>query len=425
MTEGAPRRRALTIRAGVAAAVPIVTALITSGACIKAGYPLAPTGHVEIRKDTAGPLFAADMIDGNGKAILPRQSPYQTGVTLFLTEASEPAFAAFVDIRIEPPEALSLHAAQNEGTTKPTCTDEEGTFRCTAGKDGYAKFFVSSDGDWSGEATIVVSWAEQREERTIEILPAGLPDEATNFTLVAGGLDAASRVLPTFVPLQCTIGPVPDDLGSKWREGQIRFREAYVRATPPVGSPGVVEHAPVILESLHSEAALSLTQDCASRVTRIRVLLGATGESSPFYLCFSDIGGDVEFAVTSGQKAIEPNRQVLVDPEPRLLRVQTVQSVVHVGDTIGLFEVSAYNAERIRIQMPVDLRVDDDQVVTLETASTTLDDELSPATILNVVANAAGTVRLHVSPRLFATPDCVSEPVSIIDFPALPGGGGI
>ncbi len=113
-------------------------------------------------------------------------------------------------------------------------------------------------------------------------------------------------MLATYVPLRCTIGPLPDDLGATWRPGAIRAREARVRASPPLNAPGVVEHAPVIIESLHSEAALSLTPDCRERTSRLRVLLGATGESPPLILCFSDLGGEVKIAVSSGQKALDP-----------------------------------------------------------------------------------------------------------------------
>ena len=75
--------------------------------------------------------------------------------------------------------------------------------------------------------------------------------------------------------------------------------------------------APVTIESLHSECELSLDPACKAidRQTRLRVLLDKGGESPPFYLCFSDLGGNVELSVTSGQKAVEPNRQIQVDPE--------------------------------------------------------------------------------------------------------------
>jgi hypothetical protein len=240
-------------------------------------------------------------------------------------------------------------------------------------------------------------------------------DQVTNFTFIAGDND---HVLATFLPLKCTIGPVPDDLGSKWREGEIRVREAFVRATPPPNSPGVVENAPVIIEPVNSsEAALSLSPKCEERLPRLRVLLDIEGKSEPFYLCFSDIGGTIEFAVTSGQKTIEPNREIIVDPEPRLLRVRTLQSTVVTNDPIDLFEISAYSADRVRIKMPVDLVTSNDLVLPLEQASISLNDEENIATVLQVVPGQPGQAELHVTPRLLSNPDCASQTITVLASP--------
>ena len=385
-------------------------------ACLEPGYPLAPSGQVDISVHVAGALFAADTLDPEGNPVLPRQKPFDTRVTLFLTEGSAPAHGGFVTVRIDPPEALVLAPYAEE--TTPTCSEIEGAFRCTASKEGLARFTVASQSDWSGDASIIVSWAEQTKEEVITILPAGLPEAATNLTMLVGGLDESldgARVLPTFLALQCTVGPLPADLGSKWRPGFIRSREAYVRATPPSNAPTVVENAPVIVESLFSEAALSTSADCAERDTRLRVLLGATGESERFFLCFSDIGGEADFAVSSGQKKIDPGPKVLVDPEPRLLRVRTLQSVVEAGLEADLFEVTAFDVNRVRISIPVDLRVDDDQILGIEQASVTLDKEPNPATVIPGLPKTPGTARLHVTPRLFSAPDCMSDPVSVVE----------
>lgn len=411
-----------TTRRAIAAAVLGTTALATSalgaGACIKLGYPLAATGQVDIRMDVAGALFAADTLGPDGKASGLRQSPFSSRVSLFMTEEGEAAFGGIVEVRIEPSEALALYSAPDstdEPAGEKTCARIEGSFQCRASKEGYASFLVKSESDWSGDATIVVTWSDRREEHTVKVLPAGLPDEVTNFTLIAGDSD---RVLATFVPLKCTIGPVPDDLGSKWREGEIRFREAFVRATPPPASPGVVENAPVIIEPVNSsEAALSLSPKCEERLPRLRVLLDIEGKSEPFYLCFSDIGGTIQFAVTSGQKTIEPNREILVDPEPRLLRVRTLTQTVVTNDPIDLFEISAYSADRVRIQMPVDLVTSDDLVLPLEQASISLNDENNVATILQVVPGLPGQAELHVTPRLLTNPDCASETITVLASP--------
>ncbi|AUX44953.1 hypothetical protein SOCE26_064230 [Sorangium cellulosum] len=426
----APRRPA----APLLAAPPLAAALLLAAACIERGYPLAASGQVDIRADVAGPLFAADTLDVEGKPVPPRQSPWRTAVSLQLTETNEPAYGAYVEVRVVPSEALALHAVDDEtgdgvrgdGETGDetddgaSCSVRDGAFRCVAGTQGYARFIAASEGDWSGEARLVVAWADRTEELPITVLPAGLPEDATNFALIAGGLGENDRVLATYLPLTCTIGPLPDDLGATWRPGAIRAREARVRASPPQNAPGVVEHAPVIVESLHSEAALSLAPDCSERTTRLRVLLGATGESPPFTLCFSDLGGDVRLAVSSGQKVIEPAPALTVDPEPRLLRVRALRSVVTAGTPGDLFEVSAYNAKRVRIAVPVDLRAGDDRVIALGEASVTLRGEDSEATIVQGVAVAPGTTELRVTPRLLASPECTSEPVTVVAPPPPP-----
>ena len=397
--------------------VVVLLSVTAAGAsCVERGYPLGRSGNVEIRTDIAGALFATDTLDAQGKPAGPRQEPNSTGVTLALTEGSQAAFGAFVEVRVEPSEALSLVSAVGEETDNglPTCAFSDGSFRCMATGQGTARFTLASDSDWSGDAKLVVTWADQNKEQVVHVNPAGLPANATNFSIIVGGVDEIDHVLATFVPLQCTIGPLPDDLGSKWRKGQIRARETYVRATPPSAAPSVVENAPVIVESLGSEAALSLAEGCEKRETRLRVRLDATGQSSPFYICFSDIGGTIPFSVTSGEKAIEPNRVVIADAEPRLLRVRALTSQITVGFPVDLFEISAYNANRVRIAMPVDLHIGDDQVLSVDAASLTLSDEENLATVIQAGALTPGVTELHVSPRLLAMPDCVSPAVTVV-----------
>jgi hypothetical protein len=384
--------------------------------CIQRGYPLGRSGNVAIRTDVAGALFAADTLDANGNPSGPRQTPNATGVTLAMTEGSQAAFGAFVQVRVEPSEALTLtsEAGEETSTGLPTCAVVDGSFRCMATEQGAARFNLASQSDWSGEAKLIVSWADQTKDLTVQVHPAGLPSTANNFTMIVGGVDDADHVLATFLPLQCTLGPLPDDLGSKWRKGQIRSRQTYVRATPPSAAPSVVANAPVIVESLGSEAALSLTEDCETRQTRVRVLLDGTGQSSAFFLCFSDIGGTIPFSVTSGAKSIEPNRVIVVDPEPRLLRVVALTSQITVGFPVDLFEISAYDANRRRIAMPVDLHMGNDQILSIPAASVALADEENLATVIQAGALAPGVTELHVSPRLLATPDCVSPAVTVV-----------
>lgn len=415
-----PRQTAPWGLARALVATLVVFPPLVTSSCIEAGYPLAPSGTVDVRVDVNHPLFAADSLDESGKPILPRQTPYETGVTLSLTEANAPAFGGFVTVRVEPRQALTLRSDENEGDS-PTCIERDGNFRCTASRDGLARFIMSSQSDWSGTASLIISWADRTEDKPVEVLPAGLPSTATNFAMIVTGLNESfngKRLLPTYLALDCSIGPVPDDLGSKWRPGGIRTREAQVRATPPLSAPGVVENAPVIIEALSSETLLSEKSDCLDRSTRLRVLLGQTGESPPFFLCFSDIGGPASFAVTSGEKLIEAESTTIqVDPEPRLLRVRALQSVVELGVPGDLFEVSAFDVNRVGIQMPVDLSVDDDQVIALSKSTITLDGEPNPATAVSGTPKSEGTVQLTVTPRLLATPKCTSEVVSVVQFP--------
>lgn len=389
----------------------------SSPGCIKRGYPLSRSGAVDVRLDVSSALFAADTLDATGKPSGPRQSPHDSGVTLFMTEVGQAAYGAFVEVRIEPAQALTLASDPSEDSAAPSCTVTEGAFRCMASQQGLSRFLISSESDWSGEAQLIVSWADQVEKVPITILPAGLPTEATNFQMIVGGLDEVDHILATYNTLQCSIGPVPDNLGSKWREGNIRARQANVRATPPPGLPGAVANAPVIVESLNSEAAIAFSDDCKDRKNRVRVMLDATGQSGNFFLCFSDVGGTMQFGVSSGQKIIDPNKQVIVDPEPRLLRVRSLVSQLLVGSPFSLFEVSAYNADRVRISMPVDVKVDDDQVLAIDVASLVTSGDLSDPTLIQAIPLKPGVTRLHAYPRLLSMPDCVSDDVTVVEQP--------
>jgi plastocyanin len=382
--------------------------------CLASGHPLSASGTVDIRVDLATPLFAADQVDAGGKPSGLRQTPHATGVTLSLTEEGQPAWGAYVDVRVDPPQALVLSSDPSEKT--PSCTAANGAFRCTGTDHGFARLLVSSEGQWSGAASLLVTWGGNAPKvQPITILPAGLPQDATGFALLVGGLDQTKHVLATYEALVCTMGPVPDDLGSAWRPGQIRARQATVTASPSPSEPGALPNAPVIVSALSAEGALALKADCSDRKPRLRVLLGPTGQSPPFFLCFSDNGGAINFSVTSGQKALDPQPQMLVEPEPRLLRVRSLLTQLPSGLTpIDLFEVSAYNADRVRIALPVDLTIADSTVLSLDVGSTTLADASSVATVLHATPLAIGTTTLHVSPSLFAMPDCVSPPVTVV-----------
>jgi hypothetical protein len=373
---------------------------------------------VELRVDTASDLFAADVIDENGKGVEPRQLPFQTGVQLTMTEGSQAASGAFVDVTVEPAKALLLAPDDGEDSKDRTCKLKDGKFRCTATAEGIARFVLTAEGDWSGTATLLVTWADQRKEVPIDVLPAGLPSNAKDFQLVASGLANSDRILPTYTALSCTtIDSLPTDLGSKWRPGKIRSREAFVRASAPSNQPGIVENAPVIVQSLSAEAGLSLDEACgdADRSTRLRLLLGDTGESPKFYLCFSDIGGPAEFEITSGSLSIAPNPTLQVEAEPRVLRVAAIAPSIPAGLPGALFEVSAFNTDLQRIAMEVDLESSDPEVLQLVTASATLAAEgADPSTVL-VSPLIPGKAALHVRPRLFKQPDCASIDITVTE----------
>lgn len=407
--------KGITRAASTLGAAVFALGLAGSG-CIERGYPLGSGGNVDIRIDGSAQLFAADAVDENGVGLFPRQTPFQTSVKMTLTEGSQAANGGFVDVHVEPETALDLATDPNDDPKAPTCKAKDGKFRCTATEEGIATFQLTATGNWSGEATIVVTWADQRKEVPIDVLPAGLPPSAKDFELVASGLTNSDRILPTFSALACTtIDTLPSDLGSKWRPGNIRVREAFVRASAPLGQPGIVENAPVIVQSKNPEAALSLDPACgdADRTTRLRVLLGATGESAPFYLCFSDIGGTIDLEVTSGSETVTPNPTVEVEPEPRVLRVAAIAPTAFVGESGSLFEVAAFNTDLQRIAMDVDLESSAPDVLKLVTASETLAGEGADPTEVLVTPLAGGKASLHVRPRLFKQPDCASIEITV------------
>ena len=388
--------------------------LLGAPGCIEEGYPLPTSGRVSIGKAVAGPLFATDSLDAGGRPLGPRQQPYSTLVDLYITEGGEAAHGAFVFVHAEPAEALTLTAAPDPVTGEETCELRDGTFRCTATAEGFARFSATSESDWAGAANLVVTWADTGETReVVEVKPAGLPASATNFDMIVGA--PADKILATYDALACTIGPIAQQPSEKWRPGKIRNVEARVRATPPTTEPTVVENAPVYIESLHGEGALSLDADCADRATRLRVLLGSSGESEPFFLCFSDIGGPIPFAFTSGEHAGDgaPSPRVLVvEAEPRLLRVTTLVDTLFVGEAATVWQVDAYDANLDVVGMNLDLEVDK-SVMKLDAATATTSADPSNPTLVVAEGRAAGATQLHVRPRLLATPDCVSDIVTV------------
>ena len=183
---GAPSPRSSSLRR-VALAVVALVGLAPVASCVKRGYPLGANGSVDIRRNQKSSLFVSPAFDDKGRPVGPRQYPYYTDVTLFMSEDSEPAKGAFVDVRVDPPEALELTVAGNdvESGTK-TCERMEGIFRCTATDEGVAHFRATANSDWSSvtdEATIHVEWAgadSNNSTENVRVLPAGLPATAAS-----------------------------------------------------------------------------------------------------------------------------------------------------------------------------------------------------------------------------------------------------
>ena len=145
--------------------------------------------------------------------------------------------------------------------------------------EGLARFRLTSVSDWSGPATIDVTWADTGHITSeVTVNPPGLPIEATNFDLILG--NPTNKILAKFTGLECTLGPIDNVPAEKWRPGRFARRRARP-GDASVQRAGVVENAPVLIESLDTEAALSLTEDCSERESRLSLLLRATASRPP------------------------------------------------------------------------------------------------------------------------------------------------
>lgn len=413
------RRAALTAAVGLGAALAY-----GGGGCVSDGHPLGSEGKVQVIVSVDGPLFAADQFDENGVPIGARQLPYQSDVLLKLTEDDEVGHGAFVQVHIEPAERLVLgpsldldaEGAMHEDGSGPTCSIVEGAFRCRGDVEGFARFSVTSRSDSAGPAKIVVTYANLTSTADMVVLPAGLPPNTSSFQMI--GVLNNDPVNATFAALECSIDEVPDDLGDKWPVGRIRVRESFVRASPPSNMPGVIENAPVFIESLSSEGALSRDEDCEERTTTLRVVLDAKGESERFFVCFSDLGGLVQLNVRSAEESLMPGPSARVAPEPRLLRVRLIDGVspLEVGAIKPAIELSAFDVNLQPTDLDVDLFLDRDgsNVLGLNLATADLNaSEDAPVTI-PVQGLNPGTARVVVTPRLLTQPQCSSDTIQVV-----------
>jgi hypothetical protein len=375
------------------------------GGCVPGNHPLG-AGTAEFVLDD-DPLYAADVVDEAGKAVLPRQTPYEKRVQIFMVHSGAPDEGAYVDVQIEPPIALDLVSIDD------TCEYLPGTFRCTAAEDGFANFVVRSDSDWSGEAKVVLLGRPAEDEK-IDVSPAGLPPDASDFLMVVEGV-ANDRVHARYNALACTFDPEPDSVFEKWPEGRIRVREAEIHATAPADQPSVVEHAPVIVQTLHPEVFVTRDPECGGeRTSLLRLQLDELGRSPKFYFCFSDLGGtQVALSFNSGEKASEP-LLLNVAPEPRLLRIVTLQKDLLVTSGLeNVVAVTAYDADLHKIPFTVDVRSTQPTVLDVPLPTAQLPDEESDAALVAAAGLSPGTARIAVSPELHDSPRCTSELITV------------
>ena len=388
-----------------ATALGATFALAGSGACIPNNHPLASsTGTIEIIFADNLPLFAADQLDDTGSPVLPRQEPYEKLVQLFMQDGQNPDQGAYVDVRLSIPGVLELVPVDD------SCEYLSGSFRCTAREDGYATFVARSLSDWSGKLDIKID-GRPSDKKELVVNPAGITSP-TNFVFIIGGVDSDIDVVQaSYASLVCSTGAVPSTPEDKWPAGKIRSRKTIVRADPPASMPGIIENAPVVVESLHPEGALSLDPACVERTSRLRVLLDVIGQSPPFYMCFSDLGGNpMPFAAKSG--GFEAKRNLKVAAEPRLLRIVTTSTFLPYDSAARkIADLSAYDAEFQRVSMPVEIFSTDYSVIEPENAS--LDTSTAAAVPLTVDSHAPGVARLQITPALHSSPACQTANITV------------
>lgn len=383
--------------------------------CDEGIHPLDADGTVEVFADVDGPLFARR----SETYLSERQKPYEMNVSLRLTRAGKPEHGAYLQVRIEPVPALTLHE------TDGTCTEHEGAFRCVGNGDGYAHFLVRSPGDWSGTAAVVAFWASQTAKLGVTIKPPGLPEGTSNFELLAEGTDGteAARIRPAY-PFDslCTLAT---DEPERWPTGSKHPRNAKlrVRALAPPELPGSLQNAPVVLSSSSAEGEFSTSEDCTTRSSRLVVQLNAAGESDPAFVCFSNVGGEVKVSATSGEVTSGPTRIFVVDPEPRLLQISRLVQSTPLGVEANLWQVVAYGAAYLT---PIAMAVDLDSTgvpLAFRATSASLSTDLNAPTTVAVVPSEAGSARIRVAPQFRPDKGCDSPAVQVVAA-GVPDAGG-
>ncbi len=377
--------------------------------CVPDNHPLGGGDMLFLADQTA--IFAADVLDAAGRPVLPRQSPFEKTIQIYMTNSDAADRGAYVDLQVDPPIAFNFVVVDD------TCEQLSGAFRCTAAEDGFATFKVRSESDYSDSANAVakIRVVGRDEVEEVTVLPAGLPADANNFSLIIEGVER-DRVLARYDDLECTLEPAPNTGFDKWE--RPRVREARVTATPPVNAPTVIEHAPVIIQTLHPEMVVSLDPTCPEpRTGHLRVQLDATGNSPPFYFCFSDIGGSQALVAfnSGGQNNVSP-RMLEIDAEPRLLRIVTTIEMMSTAEfSANPVSVTAFDAALQKVQFVVDMRSTDTAVLTLPNATGTLPREGAAALRVEARPAGPGTAQIEVMPELHTEPVCTSLPITVTD----------
>lgn len=380
----------------------LAAATLAAGACLEPRHPLAD-GDLAFLVDQ-GLLFAADQLDENGVPVLPRQQPFEKGVQLYLTRLGAPDVGAYVDLKVTPPGALTLV------TVDDTCEVLPGVFRCTAGADGFANLRVRSDSNYSGVVTVSTVVKAQLQTQ-ITVSRPGVPDGSSIALVIEGA--SGNRVRADFDALDCSLTASSETL-DKWPAGSIRSREVYVQSTIPTNAADSLANAPVLVDTPSPEAFVSTDPTCPEPHNRsLRVLLDGSGRSPTFHLCMSDLGGNAELTARSGSATATPLKLV-VDPEPRLLRVKTVKTDFNVSEgSSPTLQVSAFDADLKPVALDVEVESNDETALQLDVITFKLNSNDSTPTSVSARPVGPGEARLVVKPLLFTEPYCESELITV------------
>ena len=408
-----------TRNAGWHATIALGVVLVAvSPSCIAPGYPLGPSGQVDVRFDVDGPVLYAASSEGSANSA-ERQQPFETGVTITMSEDGDPAFGAFVDLTVTPPEALALIPVLGDDGS-PTCERIDSAFRCTATKLGTARFVARSASAWFGAATLDIAWTTASPAtRAINIMPAGIPAdgqlELDVNGAIATGADNGYRVPPKFLHASCENKPSEP---TPWPAGSIRHVSGSARANVSASEQTVVENAPVTIDVIDGQGAVATDEACTTAASRLALRMDATGETPTFYFCFSDKGGSTRFRVTSGTTT----KMVTFDvtPEPYFVRVGRPVATIHSSPLLqDIFTVEAFDLDGIPTKVDLDISADPPDVLQLQADQSTIqthDVEPGPV-IIKATTIGLGAVHLIATPRLKTDPQCSAEVTVVGDAP--------